>query len=80
MTTMTTETAGRYASLRDLAHYMDEEAREDLHFELAGHECTAQEFWDAYVDRYQESAEHVLSIVQITDDPDRVNGDVVRVA
>ncbi len=48
-------------SLADLAHYMEYEQREAVHFSDAV-PGTSQEFWDEFVSRFPEEADHLASI------------------
>jgi hypothetical protein len=51
---------GQVRLLADLAHYMDYEEREAVHFDVAP--CSDQEFWDAFSARFPASADHLVEI------------------
>ena len=49
---------GRQYRLADLAYYMEDESREILHLDSLSTGMTPQAWWDEYVRRYPEDAEH----------------------
>lgn len=57
--------SGKTFRLADLAHYMEDAEREEIH---AGNDLdeTPQSFWDRFVERFPESAQHLTEITPTT--------------
>jgi len=64
--------ATQYATINDLAHYMDDDEREDVHLAMAP--CSAQAFWDEFQARYPASASDIRAMVRTYDTVDECLG------
>lgn len=54
---------GSIYSLADLAHYLDDDARESVHLELAP--CAPQTYWDAVIAHYPQAAQDAEGLAPV---------------
>ena len=54
---------GKRYDLDDLAHYLDPDQRELVHLDLSP--CDPQVWWDEYVSRYRDDADHTAACAPV---------------